>query len=50
VQPGAGAGEYFNAVAYSRGWYDFTVTASNETTWSQRFTGHLETGQAGVSG
>ena len=50
VQPGASASDYFNAVAISGGWYDFTVTASTDATWRQRFTGHLETGQASISG
>ncbi|MEE4544909.1 phospholipase C, phosphocholine-specific [Streptomyces sp. V4-01] len=50
VKPGSSTSDYFNAVAYSGGWYDFTVTASSDGTWSQRFTGHLETGRASVSG
>ncbi|MBY8881994.1 phosphocholine-specific phospholipase C [Actinacidiphila acidipaludis] len=50
VEPGGRADDYFNAVAYCDGWYDFTVTADSDPTWSQRFTGHLETGQASVSG
>ncbi|WP_405579572.1 phosphocholine-specific phospholipase C [Streptomyces sp. NBC_01190] len=50
VRPGASADDYFNAVAYSDGWYDFTVTSSADATWSQRFTGHLETGRPSVSG
>ncbi|MEV6007118.1 phosphocholine-specific phospholipase C [Streptomyces sp. NPDC051976] len=44
------ATDHFNAVHYSNGWYDLTVTADSDTTWSQRFTGHLETGQNSVSG
>ena len=40
----------FDAVATSHGWYDVTVTASNDPTWSQRFTGHIETGQDSVTG
>ncbi|WP_236053844.1 phospholipase domain-containing protein [Streptomyces musisoli] len=32
------------------GWYDFTVTVDSGGTWSRRFTGHLETGAASVSG
>jgi phospholipase C len=50
VQPGASTSDYFNAVAYSSGWYDFTITASSDASWSQRFTGHLEYGRASVSG
>ncbi|SEO80450.1 phosphocholine-specific phospholipase C [Actinacidiphila rubida] len=50
VEPGESAHVYFNAVAYAHGWYDVTVTADVDTTWSQRFTGHLEHGQASVTG
>jgi len=32
------------------GWYDLTITVSNDASWSQRLTGHLETGRASVSG
>ena len=47
----AGSGsQFFDAVAKSHGWYDFTVTASSDTSWSQRFSGHLETGSPSVSG
>ncbi|MFJ1705667.1 phosphocholine-specific phospholipase C [Kitasatospora sp. NPDC088346] len=50
VPAGGSTSDYFNAVAYQNGWYDFTVTVSNDSTWSQRFTGHLETGAPSVSG
>jgi len=50
VPAGGNTSDYFNVVAYSNGWYDFTVTVSSDTTWSQRFTGHLETGAASISG
>ncbi|QLJ02008.1 phospholipase C, phosphocholine-specific [Streptomyces sp. NEAU-sy36] len=50
VAAGAYAEDFFNAVAYSDGWYDFTVTVDSDTTWSRRFTGHLETGAPSVSG
>jgi phospholipase C len=50
VPAGGSVSDYFNAVQYSQGWYDLTVTASSDATWSQRFVGHLETGQASVSG
>ncbi|TWV30618.1 phospholipase C, phosphocholine-specific [Streptomyces misionensis] len=50
VAAGASAEDFFNAVAYSGGWYDFTVTVDSDPTWSRRFTGHLETGGPGVSG
>jgi phospholipase C len=32
------------------GWYDLTVTVSSDSSWSQRLTGHLETGQPSISG
>lgn len=50
VAAGASAEDFFNAVAYQNGWYDFTVTLDSDTTWSRRFTGHIETGAASVSG
>ncbi len=50
VQPGATVTDYFNAVAYSGGWYDFTIGVNNDSTWSRRFTGHLETGAPSVTG
>ncbi|MFC7185268.1 phosphocholine-specific phospholipase C [Kitasatospora paranensis] len=50
VPAGGSTSDYFNAVAYTNGWYDFTVTVDSDTTWSQRFTGHLETGTPSISG
>ncbi|ARP73701.1 phospholipase C, phosphocholine-specific [Streptomyces pluripotens] len=50
VAPGASTEDFFNAVAYTHGWYDFTVTVDSDASWSRRFTGHLETGTASVSG
>lgn len=50
VAAGASTEDYFNAVAHQNGWYDFTVTVDSDATWSRRFTGHLETGDASVSG
>jgi phospholipase C len=50
VAAGASVEDYFNAVAHQGGWYDFTVTVDSDATWSRRFTGHLETGSASVSG
>jgi phospholipase C len=37
-------------VATSDGWYDVTVTISGDTSWSRRYTGHLETGGPSVTG
>ncbi|SEM85882.1 phospholipase domain-containing protein, partial [Streptacidiphilus jiangxiensis] len=50
VAAGATVSDYFNAVAYQNGWYDFTVTVSSDSSWSRRVTGHIETGAASVSG
>ena len=37
-------------VRTASGWYDVTVTVSSDSTWSQRFTGHLENGQPSITG
>ncbi|WP_285498872.1 phosphocholine-specific phospholipase C [Actinokineospora sp. NBRC 105648] len=37
-------------VAARNGWYDFTVTVNSDPTWSQRFTGHVESGGPSVTG
>lgn len=50
VAAGASTEDYFNAVAYQNGWYDFTVTVDSDAAWSRHFTGHVETGTASVSG
>jgi phospholipase C len=39
-----------DACANSDGWYDLTITVSSDSGWSQRLTGHLETGRASISG
>jgi phospholipase C len=44
------AQEYFEAQADQSGWYDFTITVSADSTWSRRFTGHLEYGAASITG
>ncbi|MCL2447854.1 MAG: phospholipase C, phosphocholine-specific [Polyangiaceae bacterium] len=36
--------------AGSEGWYDVTVTVSSDSGWSQRLTGHLETGRPSITG
>ncbi len=41
---------YFEAQADQRGWYDFTITVSVDSTWSRRFTGHVESGSNSVTG
>jgi phospholipase C len=50
VAAGGSVSDYFNAVAYDNGWYDFTITVSVDSAWSRRFTGHVETGAASVTG
>ncbi|WP_267241958.1 phosphocholine-specific phospholipase C [Streptomyces sp. PR69] len=50
VPAGGSVDDYFNAVAYHNGWYDLTVTVDADAAWSQRFTGHIETGAPSVTG
>ncbi|WP_145790173.1 phosphocholine-specific phospholipase C [Kitasatospora atroaurantiaca] len=50
VPAGGNVSDFFNAVAYQNGWYDLTVTVDSDPTWSQRFSGHLETGLPSISG
>ncbi len=39
-----------DVVATSHGWYDVTVTANTDASWSQRFIGHIETGNPSITG
>ena len=39
-----------DVVATSHGWYDVTVTASSDASWSQRFIGHIENGEPSITG
>lgn len=39
-----------DAVAYHQGWYDFTITVDNDSSWSERFVGHIEYGATSVTG
>ncbi|MFF5448450.1 phosphocholine-specific phospholipase C [Streptomyces sp. NPDC012888] len=50
VPAGSSREDFFNAVAYAGGWYDFTVLADADGTWSRRYTGHIETGAPSVTG
>lgn len=36
--------------ARSKGWYDVTVTVSEDSSWSRRYVGHVETGRPSVTG
>ena len=49
--PAGGSAEHCtDPVRDSGGWYDLHVTIDSDTAWSQRFTGHLETGAPSVTG
>src|SRR4029077_5603612 len=37
-------------LAFSHGWYDLSVTVSGDSSWSRRYTGHLEDGLDSVTG
>lgn len=50
VAAGGTTTEFFNAVAYQQGWYDFTITVDNDTAWSERFAGHIEYGATSITG
>ena len=39
-----------DACGNADGWYDLTVRLNHDSSWSQRLTGHLETGRASISG
>ncbi|GAA3038521.1 hypothetical protein GCM10020229_57210 [Kitasatospora albolonga] len=50
VPPGRSVSDFFNQQTYARGWYDFTITVSNDPAFSQRFIGHIENGSFGTTG
>ncbi|MGW0122102.1 phosphocholine-specific phospholipase C [Streptomyces sp. NPDC003327] len=50
VPANAAREDVFNVVAYQNGWYDFTVLADIDGSWSRRYTGHIETGAPSVTG
>lgn len=50
VAAGATVNTYFPAVANTQGWYDFTITVSGDSSWIRRYTGHLENGNASITG
>jgi phospholipase C len=39
-----------DVVSTAHGWYDVTVTADSDSSWSQRFIGHIETGEHSITG
>ncbi|MFD5766098.1 phospholipase domain-containing protein [Streptomyces sp. NPDC127049] len=50
VTAGSSREGWFDAVTYADGWYDFTVPADVDGTWSRLYTGHIETGTPSVTG
>ncbi|MEU6058141.1 phosphocholine-specific phospholipase C [Streptomyces sp. NPDC047097] len=50
VGSGKSTSDYFRQLAYASGWYDFTLTVSNDPAWSQRFIGHIENGRISRTG
>jgi phospholipase C len=39
-----------HSITSAGGWYDVTVTIDTDTSWSQRFSGHVETGENSITG
>ncbi|MDF3301396.1 phospholipase domain-containing protein [Streptomyces tropicalis] len=50
VAAGSSTEDVLDVVAQQDGWYDLTVAVDSDPTWSRRFTGHLGTGAASVTG
>ena len=50
VGPHRSATHSADPLATAGGWYDVTVTASGDASWSQRFVGHLENGESRITG
>ncbi|MCS0635766.1 phospholipase C, phosphocholine-specific [Streptomyces sp. LP05-1] len=50
VPAGRSTDDYFNQLTHAYGWYDFTITVSNDPAWSQRFIGHIENGRTSRTG
>ena len=50
VGPGSPEKVVIDPLASSHGWYDVTITIDGDSSWSQRFTGHLETGEPSITG
>jgi phospholipase C len=50
VRAGQRAAHELDPLTTSGGWYDLTVTIDVDASWSQRFTGHLETGRPSITG
>ena len=50
VKAGAAEKLLVDPLASSHGWYDLTLTLDGDSSWSQRYTGHLENGRPSVTG
>jgi phospholipase C len=50
VSAGHHATHTVDPLTVSHGWYDLTVTVSGDSSWSRRYVGHLETGNASITG
>ena len=50
VHAGQAVRHVADVVGTSSGWYDVTVTADIDSSWSQRFIGHIETGEDSITG
>lgn len=50
VRPHSTAVHSVNPLQASQGWYDLAVTVSGDTSWSRRYVGHLENGDASMTG
>ncbi len=50
VPPGGTATHVTDPLATSGGWYDLSVTLGGDSSWSRRYTGHLEDGRPSVTG
>jgi phospholipase C len=50
VRAGQSEKVVIDPLASSHGWYDLTITIDGDSTWSQRYTGHLETGEPSITG
>ena len=50
VGPGSSVLTFFPVVTSNYGWYDFSITVSGDSAWLRRYTGHMETGTASITG
>jgi phospholipase C len=50
VRPGSLEKIVIDPLAGSFGWYDVTITLDSDSTWSQRYTGHVENGEPSITG